>query len=290
MAFDTFEESIEDGQPQEMFLFTNLEESFKYTSGQQQITFAGNTFIPTPISRTEQDIESEQRQRSMAIKLPITDPFVQRYITTVPASIDKLKIFRQHSTDLPTPETQLLFDGFVTNVSFVENEAKVNVVSAGSELEKGIPLQTFRNPCNFILYGTRCAVDETDFKMNVVVTAISADGLTVTVDGGSNVLPNTGLELSAQVTAEADFFLGGFIVRGGIEHRMVLTMTDLGGNSVAIEVLIPFQTIETTTTLELFAGCDHQFPTCIAKFANTERYGGFPFVPLKNPFQSGVNK
>ena len=290
MAFDTFEDSIEDAQPQELYLFTNVEESFKYTSGQQQITFAGNTYIPRPISRTEQEIESEQRQRQMIIKMPVTDPFVQRYISTIPATQDSLKIFRRHTTDTPTPETQLIFDGRVTNVAFDENEAKVNVISRGSILEQGIPLQTFRNPCNFILYGTRCAVVEANFKMEVDVTAISADGLTVTVDGGSNIIPDTSLELSAQLTAAADYFLGGFITRGGIEHRMVLTMADLGSNVANITVIIPFQTIDISTSLELFAGCDHQLPTCLAKFDNVDRYGGFPFIPGKNPFQSGINK
>lgn len=291
MAFETFDESVEDAQPQELFLFSNIEETFAYTSGQESFFFDNNTYEPKAISRTSEEIESQQRRRQVVVKLPITDPFVLRYVRTPPASQDDLRIHRLHTTDGPTPEVLLLFDGRVTNVAFTGNEAKINALSRGSVLEQNIPLQTCRNTCNHVLYDLRtCAVPEADFKMNVDVAAVSADGLTVTISGGTNVLPDTGLELSAQLTADPAYFLGGFLTRAGIENRMVLSMTDLGGNLADITLLIPFQTISPSLTIELFAGCDHQFPTCIAKFANTERYGGFPFVPRKNPFAVGVTK
>ncbi len=291
MSFETFDESVEDGQPQELFLFSNVEETFAYTSGQESFFFDNNTYEPKAISRTSEEVEGLQRRRQVVVKLPITNPFVLRYIRTPPASQDDLQIHRLHTTDGPAPEVLLLFDGRITNVAFTGNEAKINALSRGSVLEQNIPLQTCRNTCNHVLYDLRtCAVPEADFKMNVDVAAVTADGLTITLSGGTNVLPDTGLELSAQMTADPTFFLGGFITRAGIENRMVLSIVDLGGNLVDVTLLIPFQTISPSLTVELFAGCDHQFPTCIDKFANTERYGGFPFVPRKNPFAIGVTR
>jgi hypothetical protein len=38
------------------------------------------------------------------------------------------------------------------------------------------------------------------------------------------------------------------------------------------------------TTVTLFPGCDHTLATCSGKFSNTANYGGFPFMPTKNPF------
>ena len=36
--------------------------------------------------------------------------------------------------------------------------------------------------------------------------------------------------------------------------------------------------------IDLFAGCAHDLTTCDVKFDAVLDYGGFPFVPRKNPF------
>jgi hypothetical protein len=35
---------------------------------------------------------------------------------------------------------------------------------------------------------------------------------------------------------------------------------------------------------EAFAGCDRTFATCQSKFGNSLNFGGFPWIPAKNPF------
>ena len=35
---------------------------------------------------------------------------------------------------------------------------------------------------------------------------------------------------------------------------------------------------------EAYPGCDHTLATCAAKFGNQLNYGGFPYIPVKNPF------
>lgn len=288
MAYEPFETSVEDGQPIELFRFSNLEESFTYTSGPNEVLFQSETYVPIPISRTDPDLEQIQTRRNLIVKVPIDNLFAQRYVVTVPASIDDFELYRRHSTDGGTPETIQFFSGRVTNVAFSDNEAQINIQNFGATLERLCPQQTSRNPCNHILYDSHCAVDEDQFRITGVVTAISSDGLTITLDTGTNTIPDTSLQLSAQITADADFFNGGFIRRGGIEHRMVRTTNDLTGNVAEFTILFPMQTIAVGTALDLFAGCDHQLPTCTTKFTNTPKYGGFPFIPLKNPFEIGI--
>ncbi len=289
MSYTVQEESIEDGQPIELYRFSNSEETFTFTNGPDSVIFNSETYEPIPISRTDPDLEQVQSRRNLIVKTPIDNPVALRYVATIPATPDEFSLFRQHSTDGGTPETITFFSGRVTNVAFAGIEAQINIQNFGVILERLCPQQTTRNPCNHILYDSKCAVDDSQFRITGTVTAISADGLTITLSTGSNTVPDTALELSAQITADADFFNAGFVRRGGLEHRMVRTTTDLGGNVAEFTILFPFQTIGTGTALDLFAGCDHQFPTCIGKFANTEKYGGFPFVPLKNPFEIGVN-
>ena len=40
--------------------------------------------------------------------------------------------------------------------------------------------------------------------------------------------------------------------------------------------------------VDWFAGYDHSLAICESKSANVINYGGFPFVPIKNPFNSSL--
>src|SRR3546814_7797331 len=44
----------------------------------------------------------------------------------------------------------------------------------------------------------------------------------------------------------------------------------------AIDAGFPFDVI-------LYPGCDHSRATCISKFNNLLNYGGYDFIPVKNP-------
>lgn len=285
MSFLGTETSVEDGQPIELFSFENLETRFTYTSAQETITYLGRNYIPVPMKRSSPVIESQQAQRRLVIELPIDNEFAQRYVATVPASPDQLTMYRYHSTDGGTPEIIVYFSGEVSNVAFTRNTAKVNALANGRVLQNAIPRQTCRSLCNHVLYDGRCQVVSVTYKIATTVTAISDNGLSVTVDGGSNIVPATGLQLSAQLTADSVFFNGGYLTRGNIENRMVLESTNNGGNSATFGILLPFQTISLGSALDLYAGCDHSLTVCKNKFSNKERHGGFPFIPLKNPFQ-----
>ncbi len=289
MTYQAKEDSVQDGQPIELFRFANLEDIFTYTSGQEEVVFQSETYIPRPVTRSSDDVQTLDTKRQIVVKLSVDDPFVERYIATLPATQDSFQLFRFHSTDTPTPEVVEIFCGEVTNVAISGNEALVNILSFGSILSRTIPHQTSRNLCNHLLYDARCQVVDNDFSMGVTVTAISSDGVTITVDGGTNVIIDTGLELSAQLTADSAFFNGGLLERGVLERRMARQVTDVGGNTADVVILIPFATLSVGSSLSLFAGCDHEFTTCRVKFAHQRQYGGFPYVPTKNPFTVGVD-
>ena len=288
MTYIAKDESIEDGQPIELFKFSNIEETFTLTSGQEQVIFNGSTYLPETINRTEPSVTSVETQRAITISMPVTNAFVRRYIGTVPASPDELVMHRFHSTDGGTPEVIVLFTGTVASVTFTGDTAKVAVQARTTILGRSIPRQSSRANCNHILYDARCLVNDSSFRITGSVVFLSSDGFVVHLSCGSNTIPDTGLRLSAQLTADVTFFDTGFIRRGGIEHRMAQTLSDLGSDVAAIGLILPFQTLEVGQELDLFAGCDHTLPTCIAKFDNVDRFGGFPFIPEKNPFNVGL--
>jgi len=289
VSFDSQEESVQDGAPIELFRFTTLEERFTYTSGTTPFDFENETYSPRAIGRSGDEIESVSESRQLAVTLPTDDLLVRRYYVSLPSSQDRLEVFRLHTTDGADPEVVKIFDGLVATVSASgEDKATVNALSRSSLLERTVPTQTTRNLCNHVLYDERCKVFDSLFSLDAEVTAVSADGLLLTVQA-SGVLGATGNGLSAQLTADPEFFNAGTLERGGFERRTIRGVVDIGGDSAQVRTILPFATIPTGATFRIFAGCDHSFPTCRTKFDNEENYGGFPYVPRKNVFQTGAD-
>ena len=231
MTYLAQEESLQDGQPVELYRFSNDEATFLFTSGQTPVVFNTETYLPTPISRTSTEATSTDVETSVEIVMPSTEDFVRRYINSIPASQDSLTVYRLHSTDGGTPEVIVFFTGIVASVTFAGERAKIQIERGANSLDQVIPKQSYRTNCNHILYDSRCTVDVGTFSLLADVTAITQGGFVIDISAGTNTVPATGLQLSAQLTADATYFNLGHMERGGEEFRMVQSIGDLGGVS-----------------------------------------------------------
>ena len=49
-----------------------------------------------------------------------------------------------------------------------------------------------------------------------------------------------------------------------------------------LDLFVPIQN-DLSSPILLLAGCDKSLDTCLNKFDNISRYGGFPYIPEINP-------
>ena len=78
-----------------------------------------------------------------------------------------------------------------------------------------------------------------------------------------------------------NYYTGGLIriTITGVPHaRAILTHT---GDDIEIDLGIPGLAVG--NVLQTLPGCDRTINTCINKFNNVDNYGGFPYIPIKNP-------
>jgi len=77
---------------------------------------------------------------------------------------------------------------------------------------------------------------------------------------------------------------GGYILRNGLEFRMIAT--NVGTD---ITLLLPFEDFDVTDNFQIYPGCDRSSAECNTKFSNLDNYGGFEYIPIINPFESGLD-
>lgn len=272
MAFATYETSLETGLPIEVYKLTVGNITYRFTSVADEQVLGADTYEPIAVERSQITMSQDERTEILNMTMPSNHPFIRRYTNIVPGLKANLSIFRFHRLD-GALEQILFYKGLVRSVAFTRNatEAKIAVMPLTKGLSRMVPRFTYQSPCNHILYDERCKVGETlaNVHTNIVTGVV---GTTITING-----------LTAKGTGWAD---GGMLTNPARDdYRLILSHT---GDDVVI--LMPFTDAFGLLgeTLEVLAGCDHSLPTCKTKFDNVINYGGFKFVPTRNPFTVGI--
>ena len=275
MTFAAEEISIEDGRPIELYEFTAGSSTFFYTSAPTTRTIAASTYTAKVIQRTNIVDGTEKRNNDFQIVLPTTDPVAQLFVGILTGVRVFLTVKRLHLGDA-TVEVLAIYNGVASGAAFTKlgKECTITFRSTISSAGRTFPRRTCQAQCNHVLYDdATCRVDNTlsDFRTSATtVSSVSNNDMTV-----------------ASLNAS---FIDGWATGGFVEDftngdfRMITAHTGL-----VLTLMMPFAS--TPSTVNVFAGCDHTLSGtngCGPKFDNVAFYGGFPFVPLSNPFESGL--
>lgn len=269
MTFAAFETSQENAQPIELYEFRLGSEVFRFTSNEKDVTIAANVYEAVAIQRgkisatSDKDLDQDQ----LTVEMPSDVAFVQKFIVVAPGKNATLLLRRYHRND---PDLQLitLFEGAIHLAGFNDESrrAVLQIVAPTAAFGRTIPRHTYQGNCNHMLYDVRCKIDENSPASQKFLPVTAVSGSTITCTGAGSF----GL---------SDFFVSGFVESGG-DFRAVI---DQSGD--VLTLLVPFQVSPLNQTVRCQAGCKGRLVTdCQNKFNNVINYGGFPFVPLKNPF------
>ena len=203
--------------------------------------------------------------------MPASDPFALNYVDSVPGRRASLTLKRFHRNDLPNPETIVVFKGTVAGIRFVDDAqtVKLTVIPITAANSRPLPRMCYSNLCNHMLYDARCGIQETAAAWQKTLTCTAASSNVITVPGSG--------------AFGSDFFEGGFVQCEG-DYRLIV---DQSGDNLVL--FTPFSISPVGKTVKVNAGCKHRLAEdCRDKFNNLVNFGGFPFVPLKNPFEVGI--
>ena len=275
MTYASYETSVHSGEPVEVFEIVAGPVTYYYTSAPTSQTIGAQTYTPVDGLRRGNTAEGpELRTHDFTLELPTSNPVASFFTGTLPGYRVRLTVKRFHAADLPTPEVVQSFDGFIQSASFLDGGFVTSLVARPilSALGTTIPRRTYQSSCNHILYDPdTCKVDDTDPAFRASALSVASQvGATLTVSSGLSGFYSDG------------FMQSGFVeVVGGSDYRMINTHV---GN--VLTLLVPFAT--TPLSVNVYAGCGHAIADCETDFDNVINFGGFAFVPKRNPVADGI--
>jgi len=269
--FATLEESVEESRPLDVYDFALGSDTYRFTSDESDVTVDGYTYAAEAIRRGNPSQSQESRDDIFEVRVPRDNAFALLYIGVVPGQQATLTIRRLQRDESPVFDTTpVFFKGFVQSVRFPDGgDAVIGAKSIEAMASRIIPRYTYQGQCNHVLYDNDCGVNQDSFKHIGTVTAVS--GNTITVSGASGFANG--------------YFNAGYVKPSTLDDfRMVLDHT-----GDVLTLLLPFPGSLVGIDVSAFAGCDHMIDGhCDTRYNNVIEFGGFAFVPEKNPFETEI--
>lgn len=262
MSFATDETSVAQARPVELYEFVAGTSIYRYTSYSSSVMYLGQTYTAIPISRTNPTISAASDQPEISVTIHETASIAGDAAFFMPPQGLALTIRRLQQV---SNESIVIWLGKIT--SFRASGRELEILSPSildAALSSQVPSAYLQRLCNHVLYDESCAVTRALFQH--VTTVVSQVGRILTV--GS--VPATGTLKSGEA------------VLGNGERRTIIAQS-----TTTLTMLTAFRAVSGGQAITLFQGCDHTVQTCKTTFNNVPRFGGFPYLDWKNPFENG---
>lgn len=262
MSFDPIEKSGASAEPYELYQFQGLGITFLLTSADEEITYLGQQYTPTTISRSELEQSNEVVSGQLKVYLPKNHPLSLIMLPYLPASPITLTIFSSHYSD---SETVVIFTGDVASARFT-TQCELTCNSEQYRLQRKIPFQLYQAPCAHVFGDDECGINLVDHTYSGTITVIDSTGTVLTVPAFASI---------------PDSLRAGFITVG-TQVRMIVAHA---GNQVTL--LSPIAGLTTGSACSGTAGCRLIFSDC-EFYKNIRNFLGFDLMPIDNPFDGSA--
>jgi len=248
----------------ELFQINYAGEDYLLTSAATAQEHNGETYEPAPIGRGGTQVKSELSKSNLDVRIGLGHALADAVLSNWSETQASLTIFR-----VRTSGTETVWKGRLASVKPDAAAVVMTFESIYTSLRRPGLRARFQKPCRHPLYGRGCFLNPEDFAVAATLSAISGRVLTVPAASG-----------------QADGWYSGGMVRapdGSLSYVSAHTGSSLTLNRVSTGLLSAFASEGAGTAITLYPGCPHTYAACRDKFDNDDNFGGFLYIPTKNP-------
>lgn len=262
MTYQSSEISVQGGQPVELYRFVRGLTRYTWTPNDEPISYNAETYTPITLKRNALEGSGSMARNRLTVEVARDNALASLFAGAPVDEVVTLTIFGLHRGD---GEFVTLWKGRLMSVGFTGSWASLVCEPIFTSLRRSGLRARYQSQCRHVLYDQGCKANNQNFR----------------VDGMVNVIAGSQISAVNWGAKPSGWFTGGYARLGDQPRRLIV---DHSGETLTLSA--PFLSIDLGDTVEAYAGCDHTLSTCNAKFANEDNFGGWPFIPTKNPFGS----
>lgn len=260
-------------RPAELYRFVQGTTVWTYTSADAPIDYNGETYTAVPIGRGELEQSGEIARAGLSVSVARDNPVGAQFLAYAPDALTTLTVYRQEGAT-----TAVLWKGRVMAAKANGSEIELTCESVFTSLRRQGLRARYQRPCRHALYGRGCRLNQASFAdAGLLLSAVA--GVTLTVP-------------DADAQPDGWYFGGMAESPGGVLRFVVghtgatITLAQPIEGLVSVGYGESYGTHYGGEVITLYPGCDRTRETCEIKFNNLVNYGGWPFMPTRNPFDS----
>jgi uncharacterized phage protein (TIGR02218 family) len=243
--------------------------------------YATETYQSAPIERGPVAFGSDASKAALELRIPSSHEIVQILLA---ASLRGETVSVRHMVasfveviELNKPWVlnglSTLWLGRVLGVEVSDEAARIRCESVHVSMKRIGLRRLYSRACSHVLYSAECGASpiyETATVQQVFRNYVLLDALSPSFEQA---------------------VIGGWLQTAAGQRHMVTEFNTWVSSALppgpTVSLLTP-AVLQPGDEVRLYAGCDHSMQTCQSRFNNLDNYGGFPFIPGKNPFSSPV--
>jgi hypothetical protein len=270
MSYDTYETSVQDGAPIELYTFVRGATVWSYTSS--EVAYVDDSVDPAvtyaclSIDHDAIETSAEELRNNLELDVPRTMPLVEVFQVIAPTQVVTVYLRELHRG---SGEIVPRWKGRVISCDINGGTATLSCEPLSTSLKRGSLPDLIQVPCNRVLFDARCGLDPDLWDHATTITAISGSALTVGSLGAldsSTDLPYAGGEV---IWTDDD---------GNPVSRFIESVSGL-----VLTLNRPLYDAAVSDAVVLLPGCDHSYATCRDIYGNLDNHGGRPHLSTKNP-------
>jgi uncharacterized phage protein (TIGR02218 family) len=262
VTYEAFDQSVQDGDPVHLFLFVYEGTEYRFTDIANDYTALGETWVSSGLRSGQISQSNDFIKDTVSIAFPRDDTFAELFLSDVQDSQTSVTIHRGYAGD-PDQEFIAWWKGRVATSKAGGSTITIDCEPIFTSLRRPGLRRRYQRSCPYALYGRGCNADPESFAVEDDITA--EDGLTFTI-------PAAALQTDG-------FYTGGMLRAPDTVLRFIVNHV---GDLITISK--PHVGLVVSATIKIYPGCDRSTVTCLNTFDNLDNFGGFPFIPTKNPF------
>lgn len=238
-------------------------------------------FLPSQIKHGPIASNDRFEERTVTLAIQSDDERLRRFF--IMAAAVKLECwiirvsveFMPESVDFLT-QVFVVESGILGKFAFSGNTIAAELTPEPFYMGWSIPRHFFQRPCNHALYGFACGVDKTAHQFVSEILSVDSAEREIVIEGRK---PAVG----------GDYFEAGMFDHPATGLKFAIIWSEhTGTDETLLKLSYWHPELAVGQALTAYAGCKHTVADCTARFDNAANFGGFPWVPSKNPVTNGV--
>jgi len=249
-----------------------------YTNAPYPIEFNNEVYLPAAVSHSEVESKQDVARADLDVTFDIQNEAASRWLKDSIETMVGLTIWEQDDSD-DGGDTHVIWKGRLAGTKPKGAEIVLSFDSVFTSLQRPGLGARYQRMCRHFLYGRRCKVPKANFAVRAVPTGVN--GVSVTVPEAANYPPGyfaMGLiELPDGTSRLIASHSGSTIVmmRGSVSLNKLFNEQGYGQS---------YGMVYGGLAVTLYPGCPRDRQTCNDRFNNLPNYGGFDWIPSRNPF------